>query len=508
MKHPTGNRWNPNRRNAVRYRTPVPYNPSARARVSLGMTRLYTTTARRTRRVLVPVLAVSALLTLGTAGPAAADSDQLWTYSDPYELILPGAYEDGSAPERTVTLHVTHDNIANPVGAGRLSVDATELAALAKITWPANCTPDTAATAVCDVPSLTGTDRVTAAEIKVSALPGTPDGAVGTLRYTAVAGDLTSYPGETRVTVGNGPDLALSQSPRQDGVTPGTLISAPATLTNNGNRTAEGVLLHLFASRGLAYTERPANCEYLDTEVGTQALCVLDEALAPGDSIALANPLKARRNALYERFDYSVEPYSAEALEAARAGRTYTPGTGAELETAPTTAPRTATTTTPVPDLDPQDNARSVIIHATNTADLKLIGSRVEGAVGETVRADITVKNRGPAWVASLGAGEPVATVDVRIPAGTTVTARPDTCYALTADGEWVEEQLGAPRYRCQTPIYLNERAIHTFPFDLRIDSAARSTAPVAIDNNQYEPPIRAYDPDLTNNASRIVVNG
>lgn len=110
------------------------------------MTRSYTRT-RRTRRAFAPVLAASALPTLGTAGPAAADGDQLWTYSDPYELILPGAHEDGSAPERTVTLKVSHDDVANPVGAA------------------------------------------------------------GTLHCTAVAGDLTSYPVETRVTVGNGPDL-------------------------------------------------------------------------------------------------------------------------------------------------------------------------------------------------------------------------------------------------------------------------------------------------------------
>ncbi|MET9506105.1 hypothetical protein ABZY42_31075 [Streptomyces sp. NPDC006622] len=476
------------------------------------MTRSQPTTTRRTRRALVPVLAAATLLTLGTAGPAAADSDQLWTYSDPYELVLPGAYEDGSAPERTVTLKVSHDNIANPVGAGRLTVDAAELAAFAKITWPANCAPDSAVTAVCDVPPLTGTDVVTAAELRVSALPDAPEGAVGTLRHTAVAGDLTSYPGETRVTVGNGPDLALSQSPRQNGVTPGTRITVPTTLSNNGNRTADGVLLRLFASRGLTYAQRPANCEFRDTEVGTEALCVLDEKLAPGESVTLTNALKARRNALYERYDYSVEPYSAEALEAARAGRTYTPGTGADLAPTPTrslgTANGTATATAAVPDLDPQDNTRSVIIHATNTADLRLIGSRIEGTVGETVQADIKVRNRGPAWVASLGAGEPVATVDVRVPSGTTVTARPDACYALTADGDWREEQLGAPRYRCTTPIYLNEHATHTFPFTLRIDSAARSTAPVAIDNDQHEPPIRAYDPDLTNNTARIVVNG
>jgi hypothetical protein len=149
-----------------------------------------------------------------------------------------------------------------------------------------------------------------------------------------------------------------------------------------------------------------------------------------------------------------------------------------------------------------------VIIHAVNSADLKLIGSRVEGAVGDTVRADIKVKNRGPAWVASLGAGEPAANVDVRIPAGTTVTAKPDACYALTEDGEWLEEQLGAPRYRCHTPIYLNERATTAFPFDLRVDRAGSSSSTVAIDNDQYEPPIRSFDPNLANNSAAIVVSG
>jgi hypothetical protein len=149
-----------------------------------------------------------------------------------------------------------------------------------------------------------------------------------------------------------------------------------------------------------------------------------------------------------------------------------------------------------------------VIIHAANTADLKLIGSRTEGAVGDTVRADVTVRNRGPAWIASLGAGEPAATVDVRIPAGTTVTAKPEACAALTEDGEWLEEQLDAPRYRCTTPIYLNERAAHTFSFDLRIDSEGRSRSTVAIDNDQYEPPVRSFDPDLANNSAALVVNG
>ncbi|MFJ9587921.1 hypothetical protein [Streptomyces acidicola] len=460
------------------------------------------------RAALASSLTASVLLTLGAAGPASADSDQLRTYSEPYELVLPGGYEDGSAPERTVALKVTHDNEDNEVGAGRISVDAGDLAAFAKVTWPANCTLETDATAVCDVPALTGTDPVIAAVLKVSALADAPAGAEGNLRYTAVAGDLTSHQGETPVTVGNGPDLALSDSSRQDGVTPGSRTTVPATLSNNGNRTADGALLHLFASRGLTFAQRPANCEYQDTERGTEALCVLDGPIAPGQSFALSSPLKVGKNALYERYDYSVEPYSDEALEAARAGRTYTRGTDDALKPQPARALATAAAGTPVPDLDPQDNHRAVIIHASNTADLKLIGSRTEGAVGDTVRADVTVRNRGPAWVASLGAGAPVATVDVRIPSGTTVTAKPEACSARTDDGEWVEEQLGALRYDCTTPVYLNERATHTFSFDLRVDREGTFRSTVAIDNDHYELPIRSFDPNLANNSARLVVTG
>jgi hypothetical protein len=125
-----------------------------------------------------------------------------------------------------------------------------------------------------------------------------------------------------------------------------------ATLGNHGNRTADGVLLHLFASRGLSYAQRPANCEYRDTNVGTEALCVLDEPIAPGQSFTLANPLQVGKNALYDRYDYFVEP-STEALEAARADRTYTPGTGAELNLLPAQTLRTMAAEAPVPVLAP-----------------------------------------------------------------------------------------------------------------------------------------------------------
>ncbi|WP_329571893.1 hypothetical protein [Streptomyces sp. NBC_01361] len=89
------------------------------------------------------------------------------------------------------------------------------------------------------------------------------------------------------------------------------------------------------------------------------------------------------------------------------------------------------------------------------------------------------MKNRGPAWVASIGAGEPVATFDVRLPEATTVTGKPAGC-----DG------TGTRLYTCRTPIRPLEKTGSTFGFALRVDRVVDGGAkgPVAT---------RSDDPDL-----------
>ncbi|WP_066946533.1 hypothetical protein [Streptomyces lushanensis] len=471
-----------------------------------------------TRRLITPFLAVFALVAAG-AGPAHADeSDALWI-AVPYEMTLLGTDADGNAPTRTLTIELSHDNTNMVVPAGTLTVDVTELADLAEITWPANCTEriggtgqDRTVTGDCSFPELSTDSYVHGAEIGITATSAAVEGTVATIRSTAVAGDLTAYPAETTVTVLNGPDLGLVQAPNRTGVRPGTPVDVPITLTNNGNRTADRTLLTLFASHGVDFASRHENCEYTHegapaTPVGTWALCVLDEPVAPGRTSSLdAGALRAKRSVLYDRFDYGVEPYSDEALEQARAGRPFVRGHGAELDLR---AAGAASRVAADDDVDTSDNNRSVLIKAVNTADLKLIGGKVAGAAGETVTASVTVKNRGPAWVASLGAGEPVATVDFTVPRGTAVTAKPEECYALDASGEWREEQLGAPRYRCTTPNVLHERASHTFPFSLRVDRVVPGARGKAVTlNDRPDLRIRDFDPNLANNRAAVVVNG
>lgn len=468
-----------------------------------------TTISRRTRFTAVAAVAAAVGLVTTGATPAHA-SDALWIAA-PYELALPSAPAGGQAVSRTLAVDLYHD-LAGSLGDGRVTVDASGLAGIAAFDWPANCTPD-GLTAVCDVPDVEGLPAtVPGFTIGVHAVPGVPDGAHGVIRYRATAGDLTGYPTETTVSVGSGPDLMISQPPSQRDVQPGSALSMPLTLSNGGNQPVDRVLLWMFASHGLEFASRYGNCAYLEDDpvtnpTGAQALCVIDHPVAPGETYSLggAGDLLVTSHALYERYDYSVEAYSDQALDQARAGRPFVQGTGPELELQPVPAAHPAL----AQDMDPSDNYRMAMIDADNTADLILQGSAVQGVPGDVVTASVAVRNRGPAWVASLGAGDPVAEVDVRIPDGTTVVGKPNACRARNLDGSWRAEQLGAPRYLCHTRIYLLEKSRERFPFQLRIDRDVTDSRGTAVTpTNTLEMPITAFDPNLHNNHAEIVVNG
>ncbi|MFF2326645.1 MULTISPECIES: hypothetical protein [unclassified Streptomyces] len=472
------------------------------------------TRIRPGRRIRVPLAFVAgAVLALGSVGPASADepeTDQLWI-SAPYDLVLPTADADGSATGNTVDVQLGHDNRHNSVTGGRLTVDASELAGVADISWPSTCAPAAdALTAICDFGSLDSAPYVTVARIGVRAAAGAPADTTGTLHLTAAAdssfGPLTGYPADTVIRLGDGPDLGVNQLPYRTGVKPGTNLAQPIRLTNHGNRTADRTLLTLFASHGLAFSQRFGNCTYLDADPVTQqsgstAVCVLDGPVAPGQEydLSAAGAVRTTRAALYERFDYAVEQFSDEAYEQAVAGRPFVQGTGSALVAAPVPAARSAAAADE-PDLNLGDNYRSTQITATNKADLIALAHDITSvAPGDTVTARIGVKNRGPAWVASLGAGASVATLDVRIPEGTTVTGTPGNCYAT-----------GTNRYTCWTPILLWEKARSTFDFTLRVDRVVKggATGSVATLNDDPELRISAFDPQLANNTAEFTVTG
>ncbi|MER5951124.1 hypothetical protein ABT127_34320 [Streptomyces sp. NPDC001904] len=459
-------------------------------------------------------LAAAALLTAAAAAPAVADepaeNDTLWI-STPYDLVLPGADADGDAAAQSVDVQLSHDNTGNSVSGGTLTVDAGELAGIATVTWPANCAEDAASPlkATCSFGSLDGTPWITAATLGIRADADAPADASAYLHYAASAdsafGTLDAYPTDTHVTVANGPDLGLNQLPFNTKVAVDSDVAQPVRLTNSGNRTADRTILTLFASHGLDLAHRYGNCTYLDGDrvsnpMGTTAVCVLDRAVAPGQAYDLspATAVRTTGAALYERFDYQVATYTDEAYQQALAGRPFVQGSGEDFVPAPVApaALRSADTD----DLNPEDNYRMRTLTADNTADLRATAPNITGAVvGTTVTARIGVLNRGPAWVASLGAGASVATVDVTLPAGTTVTRKPAMC-----------DEAGGLHYVCRTPILQWEKDRTVFPFKLRIDSADAlgATGTAATRNNDPELSISAFDPNLKNNSTTFTING
>ncbi|NEE20942.1 hypothetical protein G3M58_82595, partial [Streptomyces sp. SID7499] len=96
-----------------------------------------------------------------------------------------------------------------------------------------------------------------------------------------------------------------------------------------GNRTADRTLLTVFTSRGIRLgMSVPSNCESTNAVTGRTFLCILDERTTPGSYYSLPLKFRTKDMALFDRVDYSAQPYSEQALAEARAGRAFTPGAG------------------------------------------------------------------------------------------------------------------------------------------------------------------------------------
>ncbi|MFJ8976119.1 hypothetical protein [Streptomyces sp. NPDC102282] len=427
-------------------------------------------------------VATAGILLAGMSAPAsAAESDQLWINA-PSEKNLPAGAGTGSP----VDVGLAHDNENFTVTDGRLTVDISGLAGVAEVTWPGNCAPS-GTTAVCTVPQVpvTGSDHSPQVRLEVRAADGAQDGAHGRITYAATAtggpdGTLEAPRDsfDTAFTVRSGPDLVLGGLAPVEDIAPGSASVVPLTVTNEGNEPAQGFTLGMVASYGLGFDSTHDACVYTqaggeDGPSSSHAQCAFDQVLEPGDSFTLPEPLRiaVRDHALRERLDLHVEPAG---------GAT---------------------------DLDTEDNWGIVAVNAVSSADFAVRGSQVTGAVGETVKAALTFRNKGPAWIGNLGSGDAVALVDFTVPEGVTVTGAPASCQPRTLSGGYHPGRLGAPRYACEMPYWVLEDTVRTFRFSLRVDTVV----PGAQGRVALQPVISGtgfpFDPKPGNNKGWVTVN-
>ncbi|SES04493.1 hypothetical protein SAMN04487983_10294 [Streptomyces sp. yr375] len=429
--------------------------------------------------------AVGALVVAGLgSGVAFADdaaqSDQLWIQA-PYDQAVTVAPDSGAAQYRSLALGLYHDNDNFTVTNGQLTVDASGLAGVAEVLWPANCTPDDAGTvAVCDTGDVP-TRYHAQVQLKVRAAVGAAVGAQGAIKYSAQAtggpdGTLVAPEdsAETSVTVGSGPDLGLSTPQDVTGVAPGAGITVPFSITNTGNETAHSFSVKMWATYGLDVVTRYPQCTYTGPDSGgeytpmTYVTCSFDTDVAPGATVELPAPLQlaVTEHALYDRFDYEVQP----------AGD--------------------------VTDLDGSDNGRSFHVDADNTADFAVHGTKVNGAAGDTVTAGFRFANHGPAWVGNVGSGDPVAVIDYYLPPGTTATSVPATCHTAWTSGD--DPTIG--HYACTLPTWAKPDLKVAFPFQLRIDTVVPdATGHVTV--HPHSDKSDAFDPNTSNNSATVIVN-
>ncbi|MEV3992154.1 peptidase [Streptomyces sp. NPDC049837] len=444
-----------------------------------------------------------------SAAPAAYSADGADDAATPV-FLLGGPAEVGLRPypatgePQSATIDVTVENPSEDQENGgfdgeyTVTFDLSGVVGVADVgfgqTGSSDCTI-TGTTGTCTDPFGISPGVNSVAELKITAAKGSALGATGEIKVTGKAegATFTSYTAD--VTVG-GPDLVMHPLDLKHEVKPGEVQDAPLTFTNAGTADADGVRLTLTNSHGLDYTRRYANCDYTETKGSTKVVCDFPGTFEAGATYTLAEPigLKAAGHAYLEIFTHRVEER--------RGVRKAAKGDGPELtlKKAPT-APRAA-------DLDPRDNQQEFDFRAKNTADFAAYGDTLIAAAGETVEARVGFRNSGPAWIAHLRSGEPVATVDVTIPAGATVTKKPAGCEPRTAKGEYREKPLGAPRYFCDTPIRVFEDEDFALPFELKIDRAVPDAkGAVTVRNTFLSHPKLAFDPKAANNTAQLVLN-
>ncbi|MGW1815102.1 peptidase [Streptomyces sp. NPDC002125] len=464
-------------------------------------------------------LAAAGLLAAGSLAvgtPARADGPVL-TIGGPADTALHPYPESGSPRKTSLGLTVSNpdgdEEGAGHEGAVTYTVDLSGVAGVADVSVAEDTGAEcaiTGATAVCHDngvrPGLSGI-----ADLDLTAAEGSADGASGMIRVTGESEGATLAPFTTKVTVG-GPDLVMKRIAFEGEMRPGDVQPAPVTFGNQGTTAADGVLLTLMYTRGLEIPERYANCAY-DDEAGEEpqdgfawstALCSVEGSFEPGATYTLAVPLsvEATERAYYDTFLYRIQEGGAAQRPAQRAGAPFTRGTGPELTLQKVTSAARGL------DLEPGDNQQEADFRTENTAGFRAYGAEAEGAEGETVTAEVGFRNEGPAWIGNLRSGEPVATLDVTVPEGAVVTGKPVSCRGVTAAGGHREEQLGAPRYLCDSSMTVRDGADIALPFELRIEeSVPDASGVVTVRSTRPGDPALPFDPDGSDNTARLVLN-
>ncbi|MFD7897377.1 hypothetical protein [Streptomyces sp. NPDC059743] len=300
-------------------------------------------------------------------------------------------------------------------------------------------------------------------------------------------------------------ELAFGRTAPIDGVRPGSATGIPFSVTNKGDGPATRVALFLTGTQGLSFAEKYSNCVYEEIPAQDEgpaqvtAVCDIEQTLEPGIVYVPEKPLGVAvlDHALYEHLSLDIQADAPVFPDGIQHGGGADPVLRLVAQQPPGD-----------PDAINGYERLDVAVTARNTADFALTGADLKGAVGETVTAEVTFANKGPAWVAN-DVASPIGVFEVGIPTGTTVTKAPDFCAPVGPDGKPREEAAEASAYRCTTPYgYVDAHTELPYAFRLRIDKAVRNaTGKVTFVKGDHRWGTLPFDKNRENNTAAVVVN-
>ncbi|MBQ1072539.1 hypothetical protein KBX06_05055 [Micromonospora sp. C31] len=447
------------------------------------------TTVRITRGRALRALTVLAVVTAATgtaAGPAAATTDPGWV-SGWFNDVTVGA---AGAPGRTAPLELSSTGATAP----RVTVDLAGLTGVATASFPDWCVTE-GTSVTCPMPPGATPDEYGTVNgtvpVVFRAAPGAVDGATGTLGYTVRAEGLEPYAQQATVSVRSGPDLLDLVDEYVSGVQVGDVRDVPVAVVNAGDQPAVDLRVTLRFPVGL----RPAsyrNCRYgTDPVLATVVVCTVRGTFAPGIRHELRHGFTTTVGPAAlgdKRISQFVEPL-------ATAGPL--PGNVSLTRREADRALRLRPVGEPLDPIAAGGAGGGTYLRDIHGAfDVVAVGATVTGAVGDTVRVTVGIRNDGPGVPDNTVSGGSTSALIFTPPAGVTVLETPPGC------GSTQDEEGGAPTaWICwQGGVFPAGQSL-TVPFDLRIDGPTGTPGEVRVYYNHPRP-----DDDPANDAAPVTL--
>ncbi|MFD9521782.1 peptidase [Streptomyces sp. NPDC059979] len=463
----------------------------------------------------ISLLAACGLVALGLSTTPAHAADPVFTLAGPAGIGLRPHPGQGGEPQKTsVGFRLVNDSGKTFDRQSTFTIDLGPLKGVADVTLAGQqgsaCTL-TATAVTCKRPALWA-GETTVVDLDVRAAKDVKAGTTADLTVTGTADGATFKSATTKVRVG-GPDLVMEPARLKAEQKPGDKQALPVVFANEGTESVHGVVLEVRTTHGIGLVEQYDNCSYSEDASGdrpwntgwTTVQCQLEGEYEAGAVYGLDGPLtlKAAPHAFLDVLTYAVYANG----DQPKTGKLGRPANGKKL-TVQKQAPKAPASVRAV-DLDPWNNVQEFDFATKNTADLVAAPVSLKGKAGETVKADLGFRNKGPAWIAYLRSPEDVARTDIVIPAGARVTKVPAGCKGVNADGSDREQALGAPRYFCSTGRVVGEKETFSYPFELKIEKAV-TDAKGSVSVGQWTPrgtQGQRWDPNHANDKASFVIN-